>query len=184
MDLASHSSRLSIVKPLITGWEGDKLAELLKMYTDKCSLETMAAHFQRTRGSISGAIWRARQKGLVTSVRLSVERPAPKPVQKPKPPVNPGTIALAQRLTVPKVKKQRVRLRLIDDQNHVTFAQLELHHCRWPIGDPRQLDFRFCGCKRVAGKPYCEDHVIKAGKMYENKVEAPLRSIRPSYHRR
>jgi hypothetical protein len=84
---------------------------------------------------------------------------------------------------VPKVKKQRVRLRLIDDQNQVTFAQLEPHHCRWPIGDPRQSDFRFCGCKRLTGKPYCEEHVVKAGKMYESG-STPVRLIRPSYQRR
>ncbi len=32
------------------------------------------------------------------------------------------------------------------------------HHCRWPIGDPRSPDFRFCGCKTVEGLPYCADH--------------------------
>lgn len=176
----SNSSRLTAIKPLLNGWEDDKLAELLKMYTDKCSLETMAAHFQRTRGSISGAIYRARKKGLVNSVRFTVEKAAPASAPKPKPPVNPGTVALAQRLSKQRFKKQRVRLRLIDDQNQVTFAQLELHHCRWPLGDPRQLDFRFCGCTRVPGKPYCETHNIKAGKMYEGGP-APVRSDRNFY---
>lgn len=30
--------------------------------------------------------------------------------------------------------------------------------CQWPIGDPQHADFRFCGGKRVPGKPYCEAH--------------------------
>lgn len=181
--ISLSSSHLSLIRTqLLKGWEDEQLAELLKMYTARCSLETMAAHFQRTRGSISGAIFRARQKGLVDRVRaVAVGKPAPAPVL-PKPPVNPGTIALANRLrVVPKAK--RVRLRLIADQNQVTFAQLKQHHCRWPIGDPRQSDFRFCGCSRVAGKPYCVEHVLKAGKLYESGT-APVRSIRPSYQRR
>ncbi len=31
-------------------------------------------------------------------------------------------------------------------------------HCRWPIGDPRSPDFRFCGCPAQEGLPYCADH--------------------------
>jgi GcrA cell cycle regulator len=31
-------------------------------------------------------------------------------------------------------------------------------HCRWPIGDPRSPDFRFCGCTAHEGLPYCVDH--------------------------
>ena len=30
--------------------------------------------------------------------------------------------------------------------------------CRWPIGDPHQPGFRFCGDAQQRGKPYCEDH--------------------------
>lgn len=31
--------------------------------------------------------------------------------------------------------------------------------CKWPIGDPKEPDFRFCGCKEVVpGKPYCQPH--------------------------
>ncbi|MDD4615741.1 MAG: GcrA family cell cycle regulator [Alphaproteobacteria bacterium] len=31
-------------------------------------------------------------------------------------------------------------------------------HCRWPVGDPRSADFRFCGCTAQEGLPYCVDH--------------------------
>lgn len=31
-------------------------------------------------------------------------------------------------------------------------------HCRWPIGDPRSPDFRFCGCEISEGLPYCTQH--------------------------
>jgi len=38
-------------------------------------------------------------------------------------------------------------------------------HCRWPIGDPRSPDFRFCGCSAYEGLPYCIDHARMA---YQN----------------
>jgi GcrA cell cycle regulator len=31
--------------------------------------------------------------------------------------------------------------------------------CRWPLGDPRDRDFHFCGKQRVDGHPYCEFHM-------------------------
>ena len=36
--------------------------------------------------------------------------------------------------------------------------------CRWPIGDPKQKGFHFCGMKSLAGKPYCRGH---AGASYQ-----------------
>jgi GcrA cell cycle regulator len=38
-------------------------------------------------------------------------------------------------------------------------------HCRWPVGDPRSPDFRFCGCPAHEGLPYCVDHARVA---YQN----------------
>ncbi|MGB9152791.1 MAG: GcrA family cell cycle regulator [Alphaproteobacteria bacterium] len=38
-------------------------------------------------------------------------------------------------------------------------------HCRWPVGDPRSPDFRFCGCNAHDGLPYCVDHARVA---YQN----------------
>ena len=34
--------------------------------------------------------------------------------------------------------------------------------CRWPIGDPQQADFHFCGKSKVTGLPYCEAHARRA----------------------
>jgi GcrA cell cycle regulator len=30
--------------------------------------------------------------------------------------------------------------------------------CRWPFGDPRSADFKFCGCGALETLPYCLDH--------------------------
>lgn len=39
---------------------------------------------------------------------------------------------------------------------------LEEADCRWPIGDPRQPDFHFCGKNKIPGLPYCEHHSRRA----------------------
>jgi GcrA cell cycle regulator len=39
-----------------------------------------------------------------------------------------------------------------------TLATLEQNDCRWPIGDPRDPAFHFCGAHKLAGRPYCQAH--------------------------
>ena len=34
--------------------------------------------------------------------------------------------------------------------------------CRWPVGDPRDAGFRFCGAKALAGSPWCAGHAARA----------------------
>jgi GcrA cell cycle regulator len=35
-------------------------------------------------------------------------------------------------------------------------------NCLWPIGDPGDQDFHFCGAPAVPGKPYCDEHCARA----------------------
>jgi GcrA cell cycle regulator len=40
----------------------------------------------------------------------------------------------------------------------VAVARAGERQCRWPVGDPRSPDFRFCGCTVYESLPYCIDH--------------------------
>jgi len=46
----------------------------------------------------------------------------------------------------------------------VGLLELKEHSCRWPIGEPDQPGFGFCGCRKAEGSPYCEHHSAKAFK--------------------
>lgn len=39
-----------------------------------------------------------------------------------------------------------------------SLLELESGECRWPVGDPRQDGFHFCGAQQVLGRPYCIQH--------------------------
>lgn len=39
-----------------------------------------------------------------------------------------------------------------------SLMELNYNDCRWPVGDPKDPDFHFCGEKAVEGKPYCPKH--------------------------
>src|ERR1700730_17742272 len=55
---------------------------------------------------------------------------------------------------------QPVRDVVVPISDPVTISELRESMCRWPIGDPAQSEFRFCGAKKLPAEgPYCACHV-------------------------
>lgn len=54
--------------------------------------------------------------------------------------------------------------RFKEEPSPVAVSLLELTDkmCRWPIGDPKDDDFHFCGRASRAGTPYCDHHASVA----------------------
>ena len=44
----------------------------------------------------------------------------------------------------------------------VSILDLKERMCRWPVGDPNEPGFGYCGSDSIAGHPYCADHVAIA----------------------
>lgn len=96
------------------------------------------------------------------------QKPAPKPEPKvekqPVPakttPLEEDDIKLAKSIS-PKVESAA-------GKRHVSLTELDNHTCRWPIGDPKDENFHFCGRKIRLGQTYCEEHAaiayVKPGK--------------------
>lgn len=50
-----------------------------------------------------------------------------------------------------------------NDRPVIGLLDLEPHHCRWPVGDPGQPGFGFCGAEREGPlTPYCCEHHQRA----------------------
>jgi GcrA cell cycle regulator len=62
------------------------------------------------------------------------------------------------RVAAPVVEEPEV----IDNGMNVSMLNVSDETCRWPIGDPQEDDFHFCGFKPKKGSPYCEHHARKA----------------------
>jgi len=50
---------------------------------------------------------------------------------------------------------------------------LKTSDCRWPIGEPRQEDFHFCGKPRLADRPFCEPHWRMAFQPSRPRLQTP-----------
>ncbi len=46
--------------------------------------------------------------------------------------------------------------------SNITMMNLESGMCRWPIGNPEDEDFHFCGEQSEPSLPYCETHAKMA----------------------
>lgn len=44
----------------------------------------------------------------------------------------------------------------------IPLVDLTISSCRWPIGDPQEDDFGFCGATSAADRPYCDQHCLLA----------------------
>jgi hypothetical protein len=53
-----------------------------------------------------------------------------------------------------------------------TIHTLTPHGCRWPIGEPEDASFGFCGRLRAGAGPYCAGH----GPMAVRRRETPLKT--------
>lgn len=136
---------------------------------------------KRSRSAIAGRIHRLRtvMKDTLGEDDLKPRRGEPPKgrVKTVETPSKPRPSLDRQELTTLEVeasplRKPRVRLRMIDKATaEVTLQELEWHHCRWPKGDPRHSDFRFCGAPRLSAHertPYCKEHTVMAGKQYSD----------------
>ncbi len=80
-----------------------------------------------------------------------VAPPAPYPAKKGSEKIEPTP--LPQPAKKPLSKKEANGISLLEVNDRV---------CRWPIGDPRDDGFYFCGRNARSGMPYCHDHAMQA----------------------
>jgi len=47
-------------------------------------------------------------------------------------------------------------------EGSVSIMDLQLHHCRWPVGKGDYDLVTYCGKTKIRGSSYCKEHYIKA----------------------
>ncbi len=80
-------------------------------------------------------------------------KPAIRDATRPRAPGLPTAEEQAAKATLSEIEKMARKLDLLS---------LTERTCKWPIGDPTEENFHFCGLPSAAGKPYCEQHVAVA----------------------
>ena len=117
-----------------SGWTEDRLAKLRELWDKKLSITKIGEELGVSRNAVAG---KAHRLGLE-------KRQSPiKPSIKPKTQTNEWD-------ETPRGPKP---LRLV-----LRSLEWSRNKCLWPYGDPKNLDFKFCGEPVLSGKPYCLKH--------------------------
>jgi len=141
---------------LLQQWNEELLASLTQFAKLGLTAGQIAAKTGRTRSAVIGKIHRSKipwnhQWGQFVGKRERNRKPSP---ARASPAVMDARLRekISRRPLPPPAP-------IIEPQiGTVTFADLAPHHCRWPFGDPRTPEFRYCGLTQIDGKPYCPAH--------------------------
>jgi GcrA cell cycle regulator len=150
------------------GWNDERVDLLKKLWSDGLSASQIAGRLGGvTRNAVIGKVHRLGLSGRATTSRMKSHRPrarsqASKRLMKPRF-ANLGNPALRQLYLGDSEPYAPSAEELVIPPNERRSIQtLTEASCRWPIGDPQQSEFHFCGRKKVLGLPYCEFHARRA----------------------
>ncbi|MEQ9447740.1 MAG: GcrA family cell cycle regulator [Rhodospirillaceae bacterium] len=145
-------------------WTEERVEVLKKLWAEGHSASQIAKQLGGvTRNAVIGKVHR-----LGLSGRATPSRPVKRPprLARPKPRLRPdGSV------TAPTTTPEETRIRRSDqhaiiqalqpapvaDGEAATILTLRDSMCKWPIGDPADPKFAFCGRKSDCG-PYCAEH--------------------------
>ena len=129
-------------------WTDERVALLKKMWGEGKSAAEIAKELGGvTRNAVIGKAHRLKLSNRVSPIQQNTKKPV-RAVEEIKP-------------VIKKQEREAVPSRPIKVKA-VSMVELREKMCRWPIGDPKDAAFHFCGCSTVAGLPYCGDHAKMA----------------------
>lgn len=119
-------------------WTDERVALLKKLWVEgKTAAEIAKELGGVTRNAVIGKAHRLKLSNRVSPIQQNKKPAAPKPVLE---------------------KKIKRPLEQDNNREKVSLVDLGANACRWPIGDPREENFGFCGDRKMSGLPYCGEH--------------------------
>jgi len=140
------------------GWNEERVALLRKLWAEGLSASQIAKQLGGvTRNAVIGKVHRLGLAG-----RATPSRPAKRPVRAARPRViGPTAPRLRPPSSVPHVVIPDLEPMRFEDGKTASVLTLNESMCKYPIGDPTDPDFAFCGRASACG-PYCQDHATLA----------------------
>jgi GcrA cell cycle regulator len=139
-------------------WNDERIETLTRLWREGLSASQVARHLGGvTRSAVIGKVHRLGIAGREAPSRphAVVGRPA-----SGRPRASPGG---TRRHAAPRAPRLSVQPRVVfEAPATATIHTLTQHGCRWPIGEPDQADFGFCGRLRAGAGPYCAGHAPMA----------------------
>lgn len=144
------------------GWTDEQVEKLRQMWAEGLTANEIAKRLGVTKNAIVGKVHRLCLKARPSPIK-----------NKNAEETSAETVVVATQKTIQKadgrveivageegvVKKTETKSA---HAGNVKLTELDSHTCRWPIGDPRDDDFCFCGKRVRTGQTYCDEHSAMA----------------------
>ncbi|GGA62849.1 GcrA family cell cycle regulator [Pelagibacterium lentulum] len=180
-------------------WTDERVALLKKLWMEGLSASQIAAELSGgvTRNAVIGKVHRLKLSARAKPTNVAPRAKAPRPSAPRRPSSGGGGISRTATTSATNASSQRrttaaptlgaTALKMdmapemelevsaktadliIPVEERVSLLQLTEKTCKWPIGDPMNPDFHFCGRHSDEGKPYCEFHSRRAYHQIERK---------------
>src|ERR1700738_3066671 len=145
-------------------WTDDRVEQLKKLWEGGLSASQIAAELGNvTRNAVIGKVHRLGLSGRAKSPSSAAPRP-----RKARPhshhmlrvsrPSMRGNTALAHSYELDVEPEPELIDNVIPLGQRRSLLELTEDTCRWPIGDPGNPDFFFCGGQTISSLPYCAYH--------------------------
>lgn len=150
-------------------WTDEAVEELKKMWDKGMTTGQIAKALNVTKNSIIGKVHRLCLTARPSPIKKSsdkTEKKATTPKQAKE--VKKETTKSVSKKETSVVAETEKKVAPVVEETNIPLVKLDNHTCRWPMGDPRDEDFCFCGKRIKTGQTYCEEHAavayVKAGK--------------------
>ncbi len=124
-------------------WTHERIEQLKKLWEAGYTASNIATELGGiTRNAVIG---KAHRLGLSGRMKSKSKVSSVSIVRKRKMPVNKNSKIIELTTSV-------------EPMNPTSFADIKDGLCRWPLGEPEDLGFKFCGRKCAEGMIYCTEH--------------------------
>ena len=163
-------------------WTDERVEILKKLWQEGLSASQIAAELGGvTRNAVIGKVHRLGLSGRgqpTSSIKRQRRTQQPTAMRRTRHAVTIGNLALQTNIeALSESEMQPRRNVVVPIAKRLTIEMLTERTCKWPIGDPGNENFHFCGHDSLEGAPYCEYH---AGVAYQ--APDPRRRLRKPGH--
>ncbi len=146
-------------------WNQQKVEDLKKLWNEGVATSRIGEQLGFTKNAVIGKAFRLGLERRQNS-RKKISQPAS------------FSSTTLYRETSPStsesVKRQPIRRREKFSFKKSIVGTGSFKSCQWPIGDPLEEGFHYCGCQNIPTKPYCIEHYKKAYNVDEKYLERLL----------
>jgi len=160
-------------------WTPEQITELTRLWGEGLTTAEIGKRLRISKNAVVGKAHRLHLPARPSPIkrtgprpqifRQTAQRPAghgmPRVAQAPREPRQPSVAAQTSAAALKALANQPSAKRL-------PMMALSASTCRWPIGDPGDAEFHFCGERAIEGKPYCTAHASIAYVKIKSKHEA------------